>query len=453
MLASLASILIISWQSAHEILNMREGDSGAYMPLAKELVDRGVYTDGRYSEHSVAHGPENQGMFFAPLYPALLAGIMALDHDLYERVACHTSQTHGDYERCGHDFGLLLPVHILLASISVFLIWLTGWVLTGRYRVAWIGLALGCMAQAYAYYTAMIMTENLIFPLFTATTLCAAAAWKKKSARVWLLCGIFLGLSALTRPAFVYILYVGLPALILFTLWNKNLTPRQKFSWPLLLLAGYALTAGPWILRNGLTMNQYAISKGYDVFILTQRISFNDMNWKEFGVSFIHGLPGFGDSLAEYLFKPEDYERFDYDNPGGFYGVRIAVRDRTLHEAGSVPNHLSYVIKHEIGGNLFKHVMVTFSMAWRGMWISKAWGLVAIPLFAIACILALRRRWTEFFIFAIPPWFMLGFHAFTSVNVTRYNLILIPCLSLAVAVLLDLGIRHIQERKVKQETS
>lgn len=36
-------------------------------------------------------------------------------------------------------------------------------------------------------------------------------------------------------------------------------------------------------------------------------------------------------------------------------------------------------------------------------------------------------------VFALPPWFMAGFHAFVSVNIVRYNLILIPCFAIAMA--------------------
>jgi hypothetical protein len=109
------------------------------------------------------------------------------------------------------------------------------------------------------------------------------------------------------------------------------------------------------------------------------------------------------------------------------------VQEQSVEKAGGRENLLPWLIKNEVLGNLGKHISVTFSMLWRGMWVSKYWGLIAIPVFAGVFIYALRSAWLSFVIFSMPPWFMAGFHAFTSVNVVRYNLILVPCLAIAAA--------------------
>ena len=184
-------------------------------------------------------------------------------------------------------------------------------------------------------------------------------------------------------------------------------------------------------------MNAYTISKGYGPFILKQRLSYNDMNMREWRASFVYGLPDFGDSLAKDLFPIEDYARFDYSNPDGFYMMASAALSKEATN-GETPekDELSTLFKRQIFGNLFQHTIVTLSLAWRGMWISKYWGLIAIPLFLGVFAYALRTGWAAFLALSLPPWFMLGLHAFTSVNVPRYNLILIPCLAIAVAFFL-----------------
>lgn len=438
-LAFIFSVTLIVWQAQGETPDARAGDSYAYLSVAKELVDTGRYTDGRYSSQSAIEGEAGQGMFFAPLYPALIAGSMILDQSFYDMAACHL-EAEAPLE-CSDDFGFFRLVQMALAALSAFLVWLAGWVLTGRYSVAWLALILSLAAEAYAYYTAQIMTESLLFPIFTTACLSAAVAWKRKSAPWWLIAGLVLGCTALTRPSFVYLFYAALPVVIILGAMRKNIEWREWLKWPVLFLFGYLVATGPWMVRNGLAMGEYSISKGYASFILVQRVAYNDMSWQEWGASFVYGLPDFGDGLAKDIFPRESYERFDYANPEGFYIVgNDILRDQTIDEAGGIEHHLSWLLKHEVFGNIYKHVMVTFSLAWRGMWVSKYWGLIAVPIFLGVFLWAVRRKWMGLLIFSIPPWFMLGFHAFTSVNVVRYNLILIPALAIAVAFLLNRGI-------------
>lgn len=441
-LAVVFAVVLVAWLAGQERVDFSAGDSGAYMSVAKGLVDSGVYTDGHFTRSAAVTGEDGQGMFFAPLYPALLAGVMAVDNVLYGSVECFMAG--GDRADCAQDLGLLAVVYIGLAALAAFAVWLSGWVLTGRYTVAWLAMVLALAAEAYTYYTAQIMTELLLFPLFTLACLCAAHGYKRKTLWGWFLAGAFLALAALTRPAFVYLFYASIPAIAVMT-WHQ-VKGLRALRVPLLFVLGFAVLAGPWIVRNGLAMGEYSISKGYASFILVQRVAYNDMGWDEFGASFVYGLPDFGDSLAKDMFEPELYERFDYMNPEGFYLIGNGrLRAETIEAAGGVDQHLSYLMKHEVLGNAFKHTVVTLSLAWRGMWVSKYWGLISIPIFLGVFVYAWRRRWGEFLIFSIPPWFMLGFHAFTSVNVVRYNLILIPALSVgaafAIVCLVDFIIR------------
>jgi hypothetical protein len=42
-------------------------------------------------------------------------------------------------------------------------------------------------------------------------------------------------------------------------------------------------------------------------------------------------------------------------------------------------------------------------------------------------------RQYDYILYAIPPWFMLGLHGFSTVNIARYNIILQSCLGMALA--------------------
>jgi hypothetical protein len=60
-------------------------------------------------------------------------------------------------------------------------------------------------------------------------------------------------------------------------------------------------------------------------------------------------------------------------------------------------------------------------------------GLALVPLFAGACILAVRRSKPLFLLYAAPAVVMLGLHAAVANHYTRYNLILIGPMSAGAA--------------------
>ena len=448
---SLISILIASKDYTFENYT---GDSHGYIKIADDLVKSGTFTDGHYSAQAVVQGPHGEGMFFAPLYPTFLAGVITVDPAFAGTVDCYLAAADETGRRaCPQELGLLQPVQMILAILSLFLVWLSAWHLTGRLSVAWLSMILASCAEAYAYYTSFIMTEALVFPLFTAACLLAVLAWKYKKGSAFFACGVMLGLLALTRPSYIYLFYLAFAASVAAGLLSGR-SLKQKLGWPLLLLAGYALMAAPWMIRNGQVLGTYAISKGYAPFILTQRIAYNEMDARQLAVSFVYGLPDFGDSLVKKYFPAEDYAKLDYSNPDGYYQTSNREMWKRTDEGIKVSDsELSNMIKTDVLGNLTKHVMVTFSLAWRGMWVSKYWGLIAIPVFMGVAVSAIRRKWSAFFVFSIPPWFMLGLHAFTSVNVVRYNLILIPCLAIAVAVAIMAGVDRLKTARRSTDTT
>ena len=93
---------------------------------------------------------------------------------------------------------------------------------------------------------------------------------------------------------------------------------------------------------------------------------------------------------------------------------------------------MHYLLHEEILGNLGKHSLVSVALAYRGVWIVKYWTLLAVPvLFYLLYGGTFRGRHRDLLVFSLPALFMLGLHAFVSVNVHRYNIILMPSLALA----------------------
>ena len=73
----------------------------------------------------------------------------------------------------------------------------------------------------------------------------------------------------------------------------------------------------------------------------------------------------------------------------------------------------------------WRYLLVSIPLAWCGMWVGGWLGLVLVPLFAYACVAAVRRGKPLFLLYAAPALVMLGLHAAVANQYTRYNLILI----------------------------
>ncbi|HPF78884.1 MAG TPA: glycosyltransferase family 39 protein [Alphaproteobacteria bacterium] len=459
-LVLVVSTLAIWQQSKNYEPHMRTGDSYIYLSIAKDFVDKGMITNGVFGKNFPEKGRNGEGHFFTPVYPVFLSFFMHFDKNFYENAACHIASKNGkEAEKCGNDYTSVIIGQTIISALTAALIWLTAYLLTKNLALSWLSLLIGILSKVYGQYATEIMTEVLLFPFFTLASLAAALAWQyrdniKKSGWLWVLSGILWGAATLTRPAYSYLIYAGVFFLYVAALFITKQGIIKSLRYPVLLLAGFILCVGPWVLRNGISSGEYTISEGYGPHVLTQRLAYNDMTWQEWGASFIYRLPDFGDKLAENLFGKGTYERFDYENKknGFFYIGHTSFRAQLIEEAGGRENLMPYIIKNYLLPNLPKHIMTTLSLAFNGIWIGKYWALVVLPLFGAALIFAWRKNWQELIILSFPGWFMVGFHAFTSVNVTRYNMTLVPSLSLAAAWVLMMFFCWLKRKYTKEKT-
>ena len=151
------------------------------------------------------------------------------------------------------------------------------------------------------------------------------------------------------------------------------------------------------------------------------------MTWREFCISFIYWLPWPGEALVKKLFHEAEYRRLSFDAPDSFYVSGIskhkqALRQRFADEA----DRMHYLLHEGIIGDFCKHTLVSVALAYRGIWIVKYWTLLLSLHSFISCTAACFGAGPRLLIFALPAIFMLGLHAFVSVNVHRYNIILMP---------------------------
>ncbi len=454
LIALCLSLTVIMAQVATHPLIVPWADDVVYMSIAAGLADRGVYTDGTFADKALVTGPEGQGMFFAPAYPALLSLVMRLDEGFHRTAECIIRHLDNIVYGCEFDLGRELYMQGCLGALAAFMVWVAAFVLTRRLAVAWGGLLLVLAAPGisvkkadiglrldlgtvYSYYARILMTESLIFPLFTAACLLLSIGFCRRRPWMSFAAGAAFGVLALIRPSFPYFVYALAAAALACAAWTAA-RRLKDFSFPklaLVFVAGYALVVTPWIVRNGVTLQSYTISKGYAPFILTQRAMYDEMKAGEWAISFLYALPGIGAPVTEKLFPEAAYERLDPRAHGGFYhqGNRGPHLAQVAKDAGGRDKVMGYLMREKILKHPLWHLLVTLSLAWSGMWVAGMWSLLTVPAFAGVMVRAAQTRWHEFIVFAAPGWFMLVFNAATSVNVERYNLILLPCLAIATA--------------------
>jgi hypothetical protein len=353
-------------------------------------------------------------------------------------IACASASATPENIGCSSDLGSLAGVQLSLALATLLLLWWSAGQVTGSERIAWGALAIASFGSyEYVGFARGILTENLVCPLFLGYSICQFLAVKRSSWRLAILAGVLLGLTALTRPSFLYLGYVtALLGLVLLAFGPA----RRRVAIVCLVVGVVAsLTVLPWMLRNLVELGAFDLSRGYSGVILTERVSYDAMTWREYLAGWIYFLPDFGDSLAHRLFDAADFVRLGWDDkPTSFYSVAHAqLQAETVAAAGGAAHHVFYLIRHYILPDLPKYTAVTLLLMWRGLWVSKYFGLLCAPMLGGRLIADLRARHYDLALFAAPAIFMLGLHAALSVNISRYNVGLIPPMSIAAALVLS----------------
>ncbi len=406
-------------------------DQQFYLGIAEDLRDYGRFTDGYQFAEPGPDGLHPSGMRFAPLYPAVLAGAASLDPGFAAAMRCIV-----DTE--GHDAGCsrAAPVVRTLQGASPGLVyWLTWWMAeaVGGATVGWVALGLALLTAPAMLDTAdWLMTETLALALTTGAT--AAAVGRRYACA-----GALLGLAILCKPGFLYLGLVGLAVG-----GGLAVRRRQGRAWGGFALCLVAVLA-PWLARNLVVMHRLALTHGYDSHTLVQRISFDAMTWREYGLSYVCWLPD-GNALGRSLAGAEACDRFGWsDRADTFYAIGIGPMLRqTLRAAGGYEHHLDYLLRTYIWPHALWHLATSVPLALRGAWIDRYWGLVLAPV----CFWQTIRR-AELRIIALPGWFMLAFNAAVAVNQPRYNLMLVPAYAIAGAIVIDESASFLKKRSKK----
>ena len=407
-----------------------ESDARVYVKLALGLSEFGVF--GRYRD--AEHAPQ-AAMDVVPLYPWFVAQLIKHDGALRGSLLCAVARRDSKTAPCAQDFATLVHVQTALLVLSLTLLWATAYVWTARPLCAWAAWLAALAAGIVPEYAAVVLTEALILPLGGLFSF-ALALYIKRHGTAWplLLAGFALGLLALTRPSFWYLLLASISSVVVLAL-----VPRWRSTAAALLLMcamGGAVTL-PWLVRNQLQFDQLTLSGGdYGGRSLMQRLAYNDMTLAEFGAAFIYWLPDWGDTLARAVLPPSSYVRLGWDDPRAFYRQGVA-RMRADMRGGAVQSEVDSLLRDEVLSHPLRHARATLALAWRGIFIGKTWGFVAWLCAAAALWRGWRTRNADYLLLCLPAVFLCLFQAAVSVSIPRYNLLFLPPLAVAMGMQLE----------------
>ncbi len=397
-------------------------DQPLYLGIASDLLQTGTYTNGRWGQ------PGQSGAYTAPLYPALVAGVAAVDQRLATAAACVRTAPWPQIANCPGSLGLLVPLQVAFMAATLALIWASTRAVGGSRWAAWCALlAAGLGTSEYAVYARTAMTEAVSLPL------AALCGWLLvllvQRPRFGLAAGLGLGLGLLTlaRPEYLYLAAVIGLAGVVVAAWRRRLGLSLIAA---CLVAG--VTIAPWSLRNEALFGTAAPTSGYAGFILAQRMAYQAMTPAEWTAEWLYALPGFGPAAARLVF-PNAVARLGWqDRPDTFYMVGNTTMVQELAQNAPDPaTQVGYLLHRYALPHPFRFAAVTLVMAWKSLWVRKYFSLVAAPFLAVMLWRAVRRRDPLWLAFLLPPLFVVALHAATTVATPRYSLMLVPAYAAA----------------------
>jgi hypothetical protein len=159
---------------------LQDFDEPFYVTLAYDLDRYGVFSNGAFSGIDDTVTAPAAGMFFGPAYPALIAIVMKLDPRFAAAARCsvEANRGHHDITICDpYDLPMRL-LNALLLAIAVVAVAAAAELMFRR-RAMFLAaglcvlLALAFEASAFSY----IMTESLIFAIYSVFMLVASSCW------------------------------------------------------------------------------------------------------------------------------------------------------------------------------------------------------------------------------------------------------------------------------------
>ena len=408
---------------------LRDFDQVFYVTIAYDLDRYGIFSDGIFDPVDSSVQPAQPGMFFGPVFPAMVFAAMKVDHRFAEAVHCSVDSNRGHRDESTCD-AYETPIRILnsvLLAIGAAAIGLAAELLFRRtpwtfvIAVLFATAALASEAQIFSF----VMTEGAIFAIYSVFALALLRALMRPAALRFAVAGATLGLLSLTKPSFVALLPAALAIVFVFGYWIAKLS-RNLIGGHLLAFAlAFMCIVVPWMARNYVSLGKIGITKEYASAVVVERFAYDDMTAQEFFLAFPYCTPGIGDLLFDKVYGADSMHRFMYHTPGSFFHTGRERRDVLVEQNGQIDPLIGQLVRDEMASNWWHYLAVNIPLAWCGMWPGGIVTLLLLPLFVASVLQAVRVREPNLLFYAAPAVLMLGLHAAVANHYTRYNLILI----------------------------
>jgi hypothetical protein len=416
---------------------LRDFDQVFYVTIAYDLDRYGTFSDGIFDPVDSSVQPARPGMFFGPVFPAMVFAVMRLDHRFAEAVHCSvdSNRGHRDESTCEAYEVPIRILNSLLLAIGAAAIGLAADLIFRRppwtFAVA-VFFATAALANE-AHIFSFVMTESAIFAIYSVFAWTLLRALMRPGVSRFAIAGATLGLLSLTKPSFAVLLPAALAIVFAFGYWITKISRNLIGTHALIFALAFMCIVAPWMVRNSISLGKFGITKEYGSAVLVERFAYDDMTAQEFFLAFPYCTPGIGDLLFDKINGSDSTHRFMYHTPGSFFHTGRERRGALIEQHGQIDPLIGELVRDEMATNWWRYLLVNIPLAWCGMWPGGIVTLLLLPLFAASALQAVRAREPTLIFYTAPAVLMLALHAAVANHYTRYNLILIGPYSVGAA--------------------
>ncbi len=408
---------------------LRDFDQVFYVTIAYDMDRYGVFSDGIFDRVDSSVEQAQPGMFFVPVFPAMVFAVMKLDPRFAEAVRCSvdSNRGHRDESTCEAYETPIRILNSVLLVIGAAAIGFAAELMFGR--APWTFVLADLFATAAlaseAHILSFVMTESAIFCIYSLFAWVFLLALARPTVVRFALAGAILGILALTKPSFAVLFPVGLAILFVSGYWIRKTLATLIGRHYLAFALAFACIVAPWMTRNYLVLGKFGLTKEYGSAALVERFAYDNMTAREFFLAIPYCLPGIGDSLFDKVKGADAMHRFMYHTSGSFFHTGREQRETLVQQNGQIDPLIGQLIRDEMAGNWWRYLLVNIPLAWCGMWPGGMVTLLLVPLFVMSLVRAGRWREPDLLLYATPTILMLVLDAAVGNHYTRYNLILI----------------------------
>lgn len=407
-------------------------DASQNLTMAYNKFKYGIVSDERQDDSTIAPTFRRE-----PLYPLILAGALKT---LVDPESITLNCLIRAESKCANIQRYLKSVNLLIFLLIIFSTFVTCKIISGSNKLSYfasilVGLSPDLSTDINSFNTDLIAA----LPLLILSTFLYLCTTKNDWVKYAIGAGLSFGCLMLIKASYLYYGVFLIIAFIGLAWFKKSTQPLKKI---ILILAAAYLLVSPWMIRNYANFGVWKIS-GRGGEVLAIRAEFTDMNWSEYRASFFAYTPGIGEPILERFFAKEDYEKFDRDNPEGFYR-RTKNRVQILKDNGEyekIDNNLQSEAFAKIKQNWFKHTALIPVFAYRGAFVrvlpERSLALTRLTYFFAFLIVisrAIKLGKIGILAFSLIVLFNHSFYALFSHFITRYSDPLIPVLAVFLAL-------------------